>query len=202
MRWGSSSRSSRPSRGVATLPPDQRPAYVGTFHGLGRRWGAPTAGDDDSEFWERRLPRLMVEIADGLPAQQRFDAIVVDEAQDLSPMQCRALARRVPTGSVTVLGDLAQATTPWAPGAWPVTLAALGHPDAHLRPLTVGYRVPGSVLHVTNRLLPLLATGLSPASSLRDSPDALRVARAADLAAGDALVVETPGGGGWGTAAP
>ncbi|MHA3703794.1 HelD family protein [Jatrophihabitans sp. YIM 134969] len=107
--------------------------------------------------------------------------VVVDEAQDLSPMQCRALARRCPGGSFTVLGDLAQATTPWAPGAWAPTLEALGHPEAVLRPLTVGYRVPGAVLEVTNRLLPLIAEGLTPASSLRAAPDALHHARVEDL---------------------
>ena len=107
--------------------------------------------------------------------------IVVDEAQDLSQMQCRALARRCPGGSFTVLGDLAQATTPWAPGAWAPTLAALGRPDAVLRPLTVGYRVPGAVLEVTNRLLPLIAQGLEPASSLRAAPDALHLSSTARL---------------------
>jgi hypothetical protein len=41
-----------------------------------------------------------------------FGHIVVDEAQDLSPMQCRAIARRSVHGSLTVLGDLAQGTAP------------------------------------------------------------------------------------------
>ena len=72
-------------------------------------------------------------------------------------MQCRAVARRCPLGSVTVLGDLAQATTPWAPGDWAVTLAHLGHDSATVRPLTAGYRVPGEVLELANRLLPHIA---------------------------------------------
>ena len=87
--------------------------------------------------------------------------VVVDEAQDLSAMQCRAVARRCPLGSVTVLGDLAQATTPWAVGDWPTTLAHLGH-DAEVRPLTAGYRVPGEVLEVANRLLPHIAPDVPP----------------------------------------
>jgi DNA helicase IV len=98
--------------------------------------------------------------------------VVVDEAQDLSPMQCRAVARRCPLGSVTVLGDLAQATTPWAPGSWPITLQHLGHDGAAIRPLTSGYRVPGEVLEVANRLLPHIAD-VPPATSVRQGMDAL-----------------------------
>jgi hypothetical protein len=65
----------------------EQPAYVGTFHGLGiDRWGAhpPVLGDDDSGYWEEDLPSSMIEIAGELPAGQRFDAIVVDEAQDFA----------------------------------------------------------------------------------------------------------------------
>ncbi|MDQ2750552.1 MAG: AAA family ATPase [Actinomycetota bacterium] len=101
---------------------------------------------------------------------------VVDEAQDLSAMQCRAIARRCPTGSVTVLGDLAQATSASAPGDWAVTLRHLGHGGAQIRPLTIGYRVPGEVLEIANRLLPHIAVGVPPATSIRQGVDALRFA--------------------------
>jgi DNA helicase IV len=108
-------------------------------------------------------------LIDGVPS---YVHVVVDEAQDLSPMQCRAIARRCPLGSVTVLGDLAQATTPWAPGSWPITLGHLGHDGAAIRPLTAGYRVPGAVLEVANRLLPYIAE-VPPATSIRQGMDAL-----------------------------
>ena len=108
--------------------------------------------------------------------------VVVDEAQDLSPMQCRVIARRSPLGSVTVLGDLAQATTPWAPGDWSETLRHLGHDGAAVRPLTAGYRVPGQVLELANRLLPHVAVGVPPATSVRAGVDALRFAPLASLA--------------------
>ena len=61
-----------------------RAAYVGTFHGLGTAWGAEPGSDDDSDYWERRLPEQMVSLARDLPPGQRFDAVVVDEAQDFA----------------------------------------------------------------------------------------------------------------------
>jgi DNA helicase IV len=109
--------------------------------------------------------------------------VVVDEAQDLSPMQCRAVARRCPLGSVTVLGDLAQATTPWAPGDWATTLEHLGHAGAGVRPLTAGYRVPGEVIELANRLLPHIAIGVPPGTAVRAGADALGFAPGPDLVA-------------------
>jgi DNA helicase IV len=96
-----------------------------------------------------------------------FGHVVVDEAQDLSPMQCRAIARRSEHGSVTLLGDLAQGTAPWAATDWRTTLAHLGKPDAAVVPLTTGFRVPAAVVAFANRLLPALAVDVPPAESLR-----------------------------------
>jgi DNA helicase IV len=90
-------------------------------------------------------------------------------------MQCRAVARRLAAGSLTVLGDLAQATSPWAAGDWSGTLAGLGRPDALVHPLTRGYRVPGEVLDFANRLLPEIAPGLPAATALRREPGSLRL---------------------------
>ncbi|ODR08047.1 nuclease [Mycolicibacillus koreensis] len=72
---------------TATWPPRQRPAYTGEFHRLGAQWGAPEGPDEsavDSTFWEHDLPRQMAELAENLPDGQRFDAVVVDEAQDFA----------------------------------------------------------------------------------------------------------------------
>jgi superfamily I DNA/RNA helicase len=116
---------------------------------------------------------LADELAGLITGNESYVHVVVDEAQDLSAMQCRAVARRCPLGSVTVLGDLAQATTPWAPGSWPLTLTHLGAPSAVISPLTTGYRVPGEVLAVANRLLPHIAAEVPPATSVRAGEDAL-----------------------------
>ncbi|MFJ4427441.1 HelD family protein [Streptomyces bobili] len=120
-----------------------------------------------SARWSAADLVLLDEVA-GLMARPRgYGHVVVDEAQDLSPMECRAIARRVPFGSLTVLGDLAQGTTPWAARSWPAQLAHLGKPEAGVVPLTVGFRVPGAVLDLANRLLTRLGTDVPPARSLR-----------------------------------
>ncbi len=68
-----------------------------------------------------------------------YGHIVVDEAQDLSPMQLRMLERRSLNGSMTVVGDIAQATGQWAHGSWdeilePAPAEAPGPPGrAHAR---------------------------------------------------------------------
>jgi len=62
----------------------ERPAFVGTFHEFGRQWGAPDGNRTDSEFWESELPRLMGDLALDLPDGQKYDAVVVDEAQDFA----------------------------------------------------------------------------------------------------------------------
>jgi DNA helicase IV len=125
--------------------------------------------------WSRADQVLIDEAADLIERTPSIAHIVVDEAQDLSPMEARAIGRRCATGAATVLGDIAQGTTPWAATSWPVLLAHLGKPDAAVRELDVGYRVPRQILDFASRLLPSIAPGLSPAVSLRADPDALRV---------------------------
>ena len=119
-------------------------------------------------------------LIDRLPS---FGHVVVDEAQDLSPMQCRAIARRSEHGSLTLLGDLAQGTAPWATRDWRQTLAHLGKPDARIVPLTVGFRVPGPVVELANRLLAALDVSVPEAVSLRrDGSLAVRAVDDLDLA--------------------
>jgi DNA helicase IV len=141
--------------------------------------------------WTQADAVLVDEVAGLLERTAGYGHIVLDEAQDLSPMQCRAIARRLAAGSLTVLGDLAQATSPWASADWADTLAGLGRPDAEVRPLTQGYRVPGEVLDYANRLLPLIAPGLPPATALRREPGSLDVRPVAGFAGPLAEVVTT-----------
>ncbi len=143
--------------------------------------------EQDLIAW-RRVPRgpasapwtladavLVDEAGDLIERTPSLSHVVLDEAQDLSPMECRAVGRRCATGSATVLGDLAQGTAPAATSSWPTLLGDLGKAGADLRELRTGYRVPRQILDYANQLLGALAPGLAPASSLRQDPAALTV---------------------------
>ena len=71
---------------------------------------------------------LVDEVADLVDREPSLGHVVLDEAQDLSPMQLRAVGRRCSTASATVLGDIAQGTTPWATTDWAESLEHLGKP--------------------------------------------------------------------------
>ncbi|MFG2365446.1 HelD family protein [Streptomyces mirabilis] len=120
-----------------------------------------------SARWSAADLVLLDEVAGLVEHPEGYGHVVVDEAQDLSPMECRAIARRAPFGSLTVLGDLAQGTTPWAAREWGELLGHLGKPDAAVVPLTIGFRVPEAVVGLTNRLLARLDVRVPPARSLR-----------------------------------
>ncbi len=114
-----------------------------------------------------------------------YGHIIVDEAQDLTPMQFRMIARRAPSGSITVLGDLAQATGPWTYSDWEEVRTHLPRAAPfHHDELTLGYRAPGRVLDFASRLLPVAAPGVSPTSSIRAgrSDPAVRLVEAGELA--------------------
>jgi DNA helicase IV len=100
--------------------------------------------------------------------RRTYGHVVVDEAQDLSAMGLRAIARRCPSRSMTVLGDLAQATAPGAQSDWDRVVRLLGSPPtASVEELELGYRVPAPIIDVANRLLPTVAPGVRPARSVR-----------------------------------
>ena len=101
-----------------------------------------------------------------------YGHIVVDEAQDLSPMELRMLDRRSLNGSMTVVGDIAQATGAWAHDDWESVLDLLPSRRPPRRAeLTVGYRVPGPIMDLAARVLRLAAPGLRPPSSIRHTGD-------------------------------
>ena len=114
--------------------------------------------------------------------------LVLDEAQDLSAMQLRALGRRCRTGSATVLGDVAQATTPWAAGSWEQVLGHLGKSDGLVVELDRGFRVPEQIIAFAARLLPSIAPTLGVPTGVRTVADALSVVRTAPNALEAAVV--------------
>jgi DNA helicase IV len=105
-----------------------------------------------------------------------YGHIVVDEAQDLSPMELRMLARRSLNGSMTVVGDIAQGIGVWAHSDWDEILAHLPRrrPSRHAE-LTIGYRIPDPVMALAGKVLAEAAPGLAPPDSVRQAGDAPRV---------------------------
>ena len=154
---------------------------------LGRR-PASRLGE---EPWTRADLALLDE-ADAVlsGASRRYGHIVVDEAQDLSAMELRMIGRRSRSGSMTILGDLAQATAPGAQHDWSDSLGALGAPRARCEELSVGYRVPEPILTYANRLLPEIAPGLRPSGSVRRHGDPPRVVSVPPSELGPAVAAE------------
>lgn len=149
------------------------------------------------EVWTRDDLPLLDEadyLINGMP--RRYGHIVVDEVQDLSPMQLRSIARRSLTGSLTVVGDLAQSTGPWARDTWAEVVAHLPttypHSVSHLR---YGYRVPREIFEFTAPLLQIAAPQTVAPEVVRKGPaspgvhkvqPAERAGRVAGLALGHA----------------
>ncbi|GAB2864587.1 AAA family ATPase [Actinocorallia aurea] len=134
-----------------------------------------------SARWTAADLALLDELGDLVERTPSLGHLIVDEAQDLSPMQLRALGRRCATGSATVLGDLAQGTTPWSARTWTEVLHHLGR-EGEVTELTVGFRVPREVLDYAARLLPSIAPGLAVPSSLRPGRGSLMVRQVPDSA--------------------
>ncbi len=149
---------------------------------------SPVPRSPGSARWSAADAVLIDEARDLITRTPSLAHVVVDEAQDLSPMECRALGRRCSTGAATVLGDLAQGTTPWAAPSWEALLSNLGKPDTEVRELSVGYRVPRQILDFASVLLAVIAPELRPASSLRTDPGALDLVQVAASALGPALL--------------
>jgi DNA helicase IV len=172
------------------LTPDEQALLV---------WPAPPRSKGAAK-WSAADLVLLDELGDLLERTPSLGHVVLDEAQDLSPMQLRAVGRRCSTGSATVLGDIAQGTTPWATDSWASSLAHLGKPDGHIEVLDRGFRVPASVIDFAARLLPSMAPGLGAPVSVRENPGRLELVRvpsaagvAAEVAAVVGRVAEEPG---------
>ncbi|MFJ6074335.1 HelD family protein [Streptomyces sp. NPDC093065] len=149
-------------------------------------WAKP-ARSVKSARWSPADAVLIDEATDLIERTHSLGHVVLDEAQDLSPMQYRAVGRRCTTGSATVLGDLAQGTTPWATRSWAQALGHLGKGEAVVEELTAGFRVPTDVIAYASRLLPHIAPGLTPVASIRENPGFFDVRTAAGAGTADVV---------------
>jgi len=129
---------------------------------LHRAAGERVWGDADQPLLDEAA-----HLIDGDP--KGFGHVVVDEAQDLSPMQLRAIARRSATGSMTIVGDIAQSTGLWARDDWHDLVAQLPsvQPPVH-RELRFGYRIPRQIFDLAAELLPMAAPSVPAPHTVRD----------------------------------
>jgi DNA helicase IV len=166
--------------------PTQKPValvdrYLPGVRGKRRRW---TAAD-----------QYLVDEANSLLNGTPFTYahVVVDEAQDHSAVALRVIGRRSPAGSLTLVGDVAQSTTPAGQERWADVFGHLGvEPSAGtVADLTIGYRVPEPILTVANRLLPLTGVDATASRSVRvdGEPPAWHVVADRPLGATVAAVV-------------
>ena len=125
-------------------------------------------------------------LAEPLPvaeAEERVEDVylhvILDEAQDLSPMECRMIARRAAHASMTIVGDLGQATHPLAVESWPELVQRLGKREVRMLDLPTGYRVPQVIADFAARAL---APGIEPTRSFRPG-GTLEIRHVDDLAA-------------------
>ncbi|TDO26137.1 DNA helicase IV [Kribbella sp. VKM Ac-2527] len=161
------------------LTPDERAAVL--WRKPSRSWKSAT--------WSAADAVLLDELDDLIERRAgSLGHLVLDEAQDLSAMQLRALGRRCRTGSATVLGDVAQATTPWAAGSWDRVLDHLEKTDAVVAELDRGFRVPAQIIDFAAKLLPEIAPTLGVPSGVRTVAEALTVVQTDELSFLDTLV--------------
>jgi DNA helicase IV len=97
-----------------------------------------------------------------------YGHIVIDEVQDLTPMQLRMVSRRSLNGSMTVVGDIAQATGALAPNDWADVLRYLPEQrPSRVIGLTVGYRIPAQIMELANRVMMAATPSLRAPTSVR-----------------------------------
>ena len=139
-------------RSLLVRSASKRPTFVGTFEDLGRRWGITEFGSrDDSDFWEVELPRQMASAAAKLGHDDKFDAIIVDEAQDFADdwwLPLLGALRDEETGGLYAYSDERQRV-----------FARFGRPPVQLIPLVLDHNLRNT-RQIAETFLPLAPTGM------------------------------------------
>ena len=136
------------------------------------RWSnADAALLDEARFLLGPRPRKSGKV-DETDEIRTFGHIVVDEVQDLTPMQLRMVTRRSLSGSMTVVGDIAQATGPLAPDDWKDVLEHLpSRKTPRVVGLSVGYRIPAQIMELADKVMHAATPGLRAPRSVRDGDE-------------------------------
>jgi DNA helicase IV len=151
--------------------PEQLVRRLPVMHGSRRGWS-----DADLPLLDEARALLLGE-------PQRYGHVIVDEAQDLTPMQLRMVARRA-GGGFTLLGDIAQATGPVPYRRWEELLPHLpGGEDGRVEELRHAYRVPREIMELSLPLLATIAPNVEPPVAYRAGAGAPRIVEADDALA-------------------
>jgi DNA helicase IV len=122
----------------------------------------------------------------GRDAAWHYGHVIVDEAQEMSPMAWRMLVRRCPTRSMTVVGDIAQTSAEWGARSWEDVLEPVAPGRWRSVELSVNYRTPAEIMAVAADVLHAVDPGAKAPESVRETgapPVARRVVAGADVAA-------------------
>ena len=123
-----------------------------------------------------------------------YGHIVVDEVQDLTPMQLRMVTRRSLSGSMTIVGDIAQATGPLAPDSWSDVLDHLpSRKEPRIVGLSVGYRIPSQIMELADKVMHAATPGLRAPRSVRDGDEMPVITQTPDAASLVSAVVSRAG---------
>jgi DNA helicase IV len=122
--------------------------------------------EDLAERFDERDTRDLAERA-AADREWTYRHVVVDEAQELSEMDWRALMRRCPGRSFTVVGDLAQRRSAAGATSWDAMLEPYVPGRWVYRSLSVNYRTPAEIMTVAAALLAEFAPGVAPPESVR-----------------------------------
>ncbi|MFM9082903.1 MAG: HelD family protein [Actinomycetota bacterium] len=143
------------------------------------RWTpADVALLDEARFQLGPRPRRNGKVDDA-DEIRTYGHIVVDEVQDLTPMQLRMVTRRSLSGSMTVVGDIAQATGPLAPNDWNDVVAHLpSRKEPRVAGLSGGYRNPAEIMVLADKVMNAATPGLRSPRSVRTGGEAPRIVRA------------------------
>jgi DNA helicase IV len=149
-----------------------REVLAGTTIGDAARYAPDTSTLDPSALagrWRTRGPQAGLAERASQDRGWVFGHVIVDEAQELSPMAWRMLMRRSPSRSMTVVGDMAQTGAPWGPGSWARALDPHAAGRWRVEELTINYRTPAEIMAVAADVLASMGTGLEPPRSAREA---------------------------------
>ncbi|HUA95346.1 MAG TPA: hypothetical protein VMB82_07435 [Acidimicrobiales bacterium] len=161
---------------------DEARSLLGPRRGRQRGGGRGVRAREESSGWPPGFDEAAEPTAGpaGDEPARAFGHVVIDEVQDLSPMQLRMLARRSLSGSMTVVGDVAQATGPTAPEGWAeIAEHLVPGREPQFVELTVSYRTPVEVVEVAAGVLAAAAPALTPPHPVRRSGEQPRFATVA-----------------------